>query len=436
MNEISHLKFRGDWLESIPKDWKQSKIKHRFSIKKIISGELGYDVISITQRGAKIKDIESGEGQLSMDYSKYQIVNSGDFLMNHMDLLTGYIDIANFDGVTSPDYRVFQLNDPNCDPQYYLYVFQHCYKSKIFYAYGRGSSHLGRWRFPTVEFEDFYVPIPPLEEQKLISQCLNKKTTQIDSLVEKIQKKIELLKEQRTSLINQCVTKGIDSNVEMKDSGVKWIGEIPKHWELRRLATLGFFSKGKNVTKNDLTEYGEPVILYSHLYTTYSRLTDSAKYFVSKEKSLETTKISKGTFLLTSSGESVEEIGKTLLYNGKNEISVGGDIVIFSLKSDRDISPDFFSYSLNSDNCQRQKSSMSRGQIIVHVYEKQLREVWIAIPPASEQMQITKLLDQNEKNSSNLINCLKRKIEILREYRQSLISSVVTGKIRVTEDMI
>ena len=221
MSEIIERSFRGEWIENIPDDWKQSKIKHLFAITKNIAGELGHSVLSITQRGAKIKDTESGGGQLSMDYSKYQLVETGNFLMNHMDLLTGYVDISRYDGVTSPDYRVFKIKNTLSFSQYFLYVFQHCYKSKIFYAYGRGSSQLGRWRLPTVEFENFYLPLPPIEEQKLISRYLDKKTEQIDRLVNKIQKKIELLKEQRTSLINQCVTKGLDPNVEMKDSGVE-----------------------------------------------------------------------------------------------------------------------------------------------------------------------------------------------------------------------
>jgi len=175
MNNLVHSEaFKGDWLDFIPPDWEQRKIKGLFKITKDISGELGHEVISITQRGAEIKDIESGEGQLSMDYSKYQLVKTGNFLMNHMDLLTGYVDISKFDGVTSPDYRVFFLSDKNSQPRFFLYVFQHCYKSKIFYGYGRGSSKLGRWRFPAVEFDNFYMPVPPLEEQKLISRYLDR----------------------------------------------------------------------------------------------------------------------------------------------------------------------------------------------------------------------------------------------------------------------
>ena len=165
---------------------------------------------------------------------------SGDFLMNHMDLLTGYVDIAKSNGVTSPDYRVFSLVSQQYLSEYLLYLFQNGYRSKIFFGYGRGVSHFGRWRLRSEQFNNFFLPLPPLSEQKQISDYLDRKTQQIDDLIEKTERKIELLKEQRSSLINQCVTKGLNLNVEMKDSGVEWIGEIPKGWEIERLK---YFSK-------------------------------------------------------------------------------------------------------------------------------------------------------------------------------------------------
>ena len=86
-----------EWIGQIPETWSKKKIKHLFRVIKNISGELGHEVLSITQQGVKIKDTESGEGQISMDYTKYQLVSPGDFLMNHMDLLTGYVDISKYD---------------------------------------------------------------------------------------------------------------------------------------------------------------------------------------------------------------------------------------------------------------------------------------------------------------------------------------------------
>jgi type I restriction enzyme S subunit len=97
------------WLGDVPSHWATKRLRRLFAIKKRIVGTLGFDVLSITQQGLKIKDTESNDGQISLDYSKYQLVEPGDFAMNHMDLLTGYVDISRTCGVTSPDYRVFQL---------------------------------------------------------------------------------------------------------------------------------------------------------------------------------------------------------------------------------------------------------------------------------------------------------------------------------------
>lgn len=199
-----------DWIKNIPRHWSVTRNKHIFKIKKIIAGKLGYDVLSITQQGIKIKDITSGEGQLSMDYSKYQLVKPGDFGMNHMDLLTGFVDISKYEGVTSPDYRVFSLVASDCDKDYFLYIFQLCYWLEIFFPFGQGSSHLGRWRLPTEQFNLFMFPVPPLGEQKKISTFLKDNIIKMDQLIAKAKSAIELMQERRTALISAAVTGKID----------------------------------------------------------------------------------------------------------------------------------------------------------------------------------------------------------------------------------
>jgi type I restriction enzyme, S subunit len=195
-----------DWLGEIPEHWGVRRLKYLFKIRKRIAGELGYDVLSITQRGIKIKDITSNEGQLSMDYRKYQIVEIGDFAMNHMDLLTGYVDISKFDGVTSPDYRVFSVTDKNSYDRYYLYLLQLCYFSRVFFAFGQGSSELGRWRFPADQFNVFLFPYPDKEQQQAIVAHLDEETKKIDDLKAKYRQEIDLIKEYKERLIYDVVT--------------------------------------------------------------------------------------------------------------------------------------------------------------------------------------------------------------------------------------
>lgn len=204
-----------EWLGEVPESWAIRRFKTIFKIKKRIAKSVGFDVLSITQKGIKLKDIESGAGQLSTDYSKYQLVRKGDFAMNQMDLLTGFVDISKFNGVTSPDYRVFVLKDLECYPQYLLQLLQMGYSNKLFFPFGHGAAHLGRWRLPTTAFYNFVVPIPPKREQIQIADFISSKTHKIDALIEKDSDMIDYLKEYRTALISEVVTGKIDVRDEV-----------------------------------------------------------------------------------------------------------------------------------------------------------------------------------------------------------------------------
>lgn len=199
-----------EWLGEIPKHWEIRKFKSIFEIRKRIAGKLGYQVLSITQKGIKIKDTESGDGQLSMDYSKYQIVEKGDFAMNHMDLITGFVDISKFEGVTSPDYRVFALSEKNAVPEYYLYYLQMGYLNRIFFPFGQGAATIGRWRLPTEAFNEFPAPVPPKDEQHQLSDYILRTVARMELIEEKAIFAIQTMKERRTALISAAVTGKID----------------------------------------------------------------------------------------------------------------------------------------------------------------------------------------------------------------------------------
>lgn len=196
-----------EWIGNMPETWKTAKFKNLFQIKKEIAGRLGYDILSVTQKGLKIKDITKNEGQLAQDYSKYQLVAVDDFVMNHMDLLTGFVDLSAFEGVTSPDYRTFRTRNSNfVDNHYYLKIFQICYWTRLFYNLGQGVSTLGRWRLPAEQQNNFMLPVPPIEEQKEIAKYLDNKMGQIDSLIAIKHDKIIELKNYKNSIIYEYVT--------------------------------------------------------------------------------------------------------------------------------------------------------------------------------------------------------------------------------------
>lgn len=192
---------------TLPAHWQIKRLKYVFKIKKNIAGKEGYDVLAITQKGIKIKDITNNAGQLADDYSNYQLVSIGDFAMNHMDLLTGWVDISPFSGVTSPDYRVFNfINNQNFCSEYYLYFMQMCYTECIFYQLGQGVSTLGRWRLTADQFYNLTIPVPPLDEQKQIAEYLKEKCNKIDALIGEKLQAIEVMQNYGKTLIYEYVT--------------------------------------------------------------------------------------------------------------------------------------------------------------------------------------------------------------------------------------
>lgn len=196
-----------EWIGKVPSKWNCIKIKYLFEIRKRIVGKEGYTVLSITQTGIKPKNISSNEGQLADSYSNYQLLHFGEFAMNHMDLLTGWVDISNYNGVTSPDYRVFSLKDTITNhPRYFLYLMQMCYFNRIFYSMAQGVSNLGRWRLQSDKFLNCIFPVPSIEEQKEISDYLDTTCSEIDKLIAKKEQLVKELESYKKSLIYEVVT--------------------------------------------------------------------------------------------------------------------------------------------------------------------------------------------------------------------------------------
>ena len=258
------------------------------------------------------------------------MVEKGDIVFTPRDFDQTPIlsDVSKFEGCISNLYIVDETDNRllNYFLNYYWYGLKYSCDYFKNFSYGM------RFSFNRFQFDEIPLLIPPFSEQEEIVSYLNKKMTQIDKLIKKIEQKIELLKEQRTSLINEAVTKGLNPGVEMKDSGIEWIGEIPSHWELLRLNNLGRFSKGKGITKDNIKEDGNKCIRCGEIYTTYELRFNRTKSFIDDETSDESVLVSKGVLLFTGDGESLEEIGKCIVYEGDEELYVGGGINIFTPK--------------------------------------------------------------------------------------------------------
>lgn len=196
-----------DWIGHMPATWSTVPARRLFEVVKRIEPGFSDQVLSITQRGIVPKDLDSHFGQIAESYDAYQRVDAGDFAMNAMDLLTGWVDLSKFSGVTSPDYRVFRLRTTiAADPRYFTHVLQMGYTRRIFYRFGQGVSNLGRWRLQPKVFLNMKFPLPPIEEQVAIANLIDEKYAELDSTVAGIDRQIELLGRYRKQVINDAVT--------------------------------------------------------------------------------------------------------------------------------------------------------------------------------------------------------------------------------------
>lgn len=395
------------WIGLIPTTWRTRYLKYLFSIEKRIAGELGHTVLSVTQRGIKPKDMTE-RGQFALDYSKYQLVYVGDFVMNHMDLLTGWVDISQYDGVTSPDYRVFVNTDSEqYISEYYKYIFQLCYSNRIFYGLGRGVAGFGRWRLPADMFLNFTLPVPPPNEQTAIANFLDNQCYQIDVLIEEAKANIEEYRDWKEAFVFEAITKGLNRNVVLKESGIDIIGKIPEGWTLRRLRFLCKIMTGNQDTQNAVED---------GIYPFYVRspIVERANVYTFDGEGI----------LMAGDGAGAGRV----FHHATGKFAIHQRVYCFH--DFKDIIPRFFFYFMSN----RFKIEMEKGSAkstVPSVRLPMLQDFNICLPTIEEQNEICEYLDHKVGEIDSLITEKEELIESLELYKRSLIYETVTGKRKV-----
>lgn len=218
----------------VPKDWKTTKLKNILLIRKEKSFGYGHLLSVYLDRGVISYDDSTGKQvhKPSEDLSNYQRVYINDFVLNNQQAWRGSVGVSKYDGIISPAYYVYQLSS-DCIPCYMNYVLRDKCMVQQYEIVSRGVGSIQRNLFiPDFKTISLYLPSPT--EQQQIVHFLDRKCTAIDTAIEKTKKSIEKLEEYKKAVITKAVTKGIDPNAKMKDSGVEWIGEIPENWDIRR----------------------------------------------------------------------------------------------------------------------------------------------------------------------------------------------------------
>lgn len=227
MKKVEHSSFG-----SIPLNWELKKLKTILTLRNEKNSG-GRELLSVYLDKGVISYSESNGMQVhkpSQDLSNYQNVNVGDFVLNNQQAWRGSVGVSKYRGIISPAYFVYHLSD-KCHPPFMNYLFRDSSMVQQYETSSRGVGTIQRNLF-TPWFLNCWVVLPPLDEQKNISDFLSEKCSDIDSLISDIQSEIAILEQYKKSLITETVTKGLDPNIETKDSGIEWVGNIPKHWEV------------------------------------------------------------------------------------------------------------------------------------------------------------------------------------------------------------
>ena len=209
-----------------------------------------------------------------------------------------------------------------------------------------------------------------------------------------------------------------------KPSGVPWLGDVPEHWEVVQLGRIGVFSKGSGGTKDDEVPAGIPCVRYGDLYTTHKYFISQTRSYIPPAKTSSYTPIHRGDVLFPTSGETIEEIGKSAVNLMYTQVLCGGDLIIF--RPTVPMEPRFAGYALDCPASQMQKSRMGRGITIMHIYPGQLKYLWLGVPPPEEQAAIARFLDHADEQIQRYIAGKERLIALLEEERQALVHQAVT----------
>ena len=296
------------------------------------------------------------------------------------------------------------------------------------------TSAIGLKRVPTEFVESFRIPIPTYQEQTQIANFLDRKTEQIDELIRIKERQIELLQEQRTALINHTVTKGLDPNVEMKPSGVEWIGEIPAHWEIKKLKYVAKILPS-NVDKHIYPdEIQVRLCNYTDVYyNDYITVDTVLKKGSCKESEFTKFALRKGDVIITKDSETPDDIGvPTYVKDDLNNVVCGYHLTMIKPLACRG---EYIFRFIQSDRTRRYFELESNGITRYGLGKPSIENLRLPIPTNSEQRQIADFLDRKTEQINELIIAEQRKIELLKEYRQSLISEAVTGKIDVRNEV-
>lgn len=415
-----------EWLGEVPSHWESFPLFVQAKISSI-TNHIDKELLSVyLDRGVvKFSDVDEKRTNVtSLDLSKYQLVRKGNLVLNNQQAWRGSVGVSNYEGIVSPAYLILELSN-KFDPHYANYLFRNGSMVSHYLIASKGVGTIQRnlyWgnlrRTP--------IFIPPLSEQQKIAQFLDDKTAKIDQAVDLAEKQIALLKEHKQILIQNAVTRGLNPDVPLKDSGVEWIGQVPEYWEVKKITHI-FPNIGSGTTPNS----SDPSFYEGNInWLQTGDLTDGYIYKTSKtitHKALQTystLKIyPKNSLVIAMYGATIGKVGLLQIETTTNQACC-----VLSAALNIEMKYIFYLFQ----GIKESLVAMSYGGGQPNISQEKIRSLKLPFPNASEQEQIADYLDKQTAKIDQTIALKTAHIEKLKEYKSVLINDVVTGKVRVS----
>ena len=413
--------FGVEWIGEVPEGWEVKRIKYSF---KLITEKN----CSLQMKKVALENIESWTGRFIDSEGDYQgegiLFRKGDVLFGKLRPYLAKVLNAKFSGASVGDIFVMR-------PEFGIFSRFAFYRflSKPFIDIVDGSTFGAKmprvsWNF----IANLPIAVPGNDEQTAIAAYLDSKTTQIDDLISKKQRLIKLLKEERTAIINQAVTKGLNPGAPMKDSGIEWQGEVPEHWEVKRLKHIARITLGKMLTNVDKGGYHyRPYLRAQNINWEKVNMEDVKKMWFSKDE-LHQYRLNKNDLLVSEGGE----VGRTSMWDEEiKECYIQNSVHKVTMKSTNN--PFFFLYAFCLFGEKGVFESVASRISIAHLTKEKLKETVFPVPPNDEQERISKFISAETTKVDQTTSKIEKQIELLKEFRTALISEAVTGKIDVRD---
>lgn len=421
------------WIGDIPSHWKTDNIGNLYSHRNEKVSDKDYPPLSVTKMGVVPQLATAAKTD---DGDNRKLVRKGDFAINSRSDRRGSCGISAYDGSVS---LINTILTPRAEmnPCYYDWLFHTSVFADEFYKWGHGIVD-DLWTTRWAEMKRISIVVPPLSEQEVIADYLNKKCREIDEMLSLQDKINEELKAYKQSVITDVALKGLTSSTQMQDSEIAWIGKIPRQWKERRLKSLGYFYGGLSGKSGDDFNVDEErdrfamyipfTNIFNNLYIDVDKLSK-----VKVEENEKQNCVGKGDLLFLMSSEDYDGVGKPSLLNYDiPNLFLNSFCKGFRITSD-EVYPPYLLYLLSSEPIRKIIMNMANGFIRINLRIEKLGTCPVVIPSINEQIAIADYLDKKCSEIDALISLKQSKIEALKEYKKSIIYEYITGKKHVNE---